>query len=147
MDKLGAYALRAYMTFRNPKFFLIVLCTYIGVSLFAHFGGSYDPDFGFTNLCLSIEASTASAVLMMVAERTATVQEEMAKVQREQLSALLEMAQAERVLMQDHVNMLNRMRENDSALLDVMKQVLQHLQAAQNGQSSCDQSAVHPDQG
>lgn len=121
MAKLAPYLLRAYMTFRDPKFFLIVLVLYIVGALLAHSQLNWDPEFGLTNLLLSIEASTASAVLMMVAERTAATQDEMAKVQREQLAQLLAIAESNAALMKDHVAMLKEIRENDVALLEYLK--------------------------
>jgi uncharacterized membrane protein len=121
MGKFAPYVLRAYLAFRDPKFFLVVLVSYISGSLFAHVNLGYDPDFGLTNLILSIEASTASAVLMMVAERTAAMQEQMAKMQREQLATLIQMTEVTRQMLQDHVTILTEIRENDRALLEFLK--------------------------
>lgn len=121
MAKLAPYLLRAYMTFRDPKFFLIVLILYIVGALLAHTQLNWDPEFGLTNLLLSIEASTASAVLMMVAERTAATQDEMAKLQREQMAQLLRLAESNAALMQTHVAMLKEIRDNDRALLEYLK--------------------------
>lgn len=69
--------LRLYLTVRKPRNFLIILCIFIGTSLALHFSGGYDADWGATNLMLSIEASTASAVLLMVAEGAAEAQQKM----------------------------------------------------------------------
>lgn len=121
MDKLSVYALRAYMTFRNPKFFLVILVAYISGSLFAHCSIGYDADFGLTNLILSIEASTASAVLMMVTERTAALQEQMAQVQREQLSAILEHSIEQRKLMERLIAIVESSRVTDQAILEYIK--------------------------
>jgi uncharacterized membrane protein len=74
---MGNKILRVYLTVRNPRNFLILLCAYIVGSLTAHFGFGYDGDFGLTNLVLSLEASTAGAVLMMVAEESARATAEM----------------------------------------------------------------------
>jgi len=109
------------MTFRDPKFFLIVLIAFILGSMFAHTQFAYDSDFGLTNMILSIEASTASAVLMMVAERTAAQQDEMARVQREQLATLIEMAQLSRQSLQDQVDLLREIRANDQMLLEFIR--------------------------
>lgn len=121
MGKFAPYILRTYLAFRDPKFFLVVLVAYITGSLFAHINLGYDADFGLTNLVLSIEASTASAVLMMVAERTAATQSEMAKVQREQLATLVQMTDITRQMLQDHVEILTEIRENDRAVLEYLK--------------------------
>lgn len=67
--------LRLYLTIRKPRNFLILLCIFIGTSLMLHFMNGYDGDFGATNLILSIEASTAGAVLMMIAEESAQAQQ------------------------------------------------------------------------
>lgn len=77
---MGNKALQVYLTIRNPRNFLILLCVYIVASLAAHFVLGYDGDFGLTNLVLSLEASTAGAVLMMVAEEGARTTAEMLKV-------------------------------------------------------------------
>lgn len=106
MAKFAPYILRAYMTFRDPKFFLIVLVLYIVGALVAHTSWAWDPEFGLTNLILSIEASTASAVLMMVAERTAAIQDEMAKLQREQMTRLLDISEANAQTLAEHTAIL-----------------------------------------
>jgi uncharacterized membrane protein len=121
MAKFAPYLLRAYMAFRNPKYFLILLVFYISGSVFAHLNLAYDSDWGMTNLILSIEASTASAVLMMVAERTASLQEEMSRVQREQLAAILQHSIEQRQLMQQQLFILTQIRESDQALLNFIK--------------------------
>ncbi len=69
--------LRLYLTIRRPRNFLILLCIFIATSLALHFMHGYDADFGATNLILSIEASTAGAVLMMIAEESAEAQKRM----------------------------------------------------------------------
>jgi uncharacterized membrane protein len=114
---MANFVLRAYLAFRSPKVFLIVLCAFIVMSLTFHSMRGYDADFGLTNLVLSIEASVAGAVLMMVAERTAKVQDQMAKIQQEQLTALLQMAEAERQIMADHIDLLKQIQANDEKLL------------------------------
>lgn len=81
--------LRLYMTVRKPRNFLILLTVFIATSLLFHFLGSYDADFGATNLVLSIEASTASAVLMMIAEESSAWQQEHTEAQSRMLASLL----------------------------------------------------------
>lgn len=61
---------RLYLRFRSPKIFLIALTTFIISSLYMHYSRHYDPDWGGTNLSLSIEASVASAVITVAAEET-----------------------------------------------------------------------------
>jgi hypothetical protein len=118
---MGKFILRAYLQFRNPKVFLFVLGAFIITSSLCHLIFGYDTDWGTTNLTLSIEASVAGAVLMMVAENSSRVQDRMAKVQQEQLAALLEMAAAERQLLTDHITILKEIRENDRLFLDHLK--------------------------
>jgi hypothetical protein len=121
MADLAPYILRAYLAFRNPKYFLWVLVAYIAGSVWAHCGFGYDSDWGMTNLVLSIEASTAGAVLMMVAERTSRVQDELATLQREQIAQLVAMVDGQRGLLEEHLKVLQQIRANDAALLDYLK--------------------------
>lgn len=71
--------LQLYLVVRKPRNFLVILCAFIAASLLLHFFRAYDDGFGLTNLILSIEASTASAVLLMVAEASSVAQEKMLK--------------------------------------------------------------------
>lgn len=119
---MGEKILRIYLAFRDPKIFLVVLASFIITSVTAHLFVAWDADWGMTNLTLSIEASVAGAVLMMVAERSARVQDEMAKMQREQLSALIAMAEADRSLASDTANMLRQLIENDQQFLTLLEQ-------------------------
>lgn len=54
---------RMYLRFRSPRTFLIALATFISSVFVLHYMRGYDPDWGGTNLTLSIEASVASAVI------------------------------------------------------------------------------------
>ena len=112
--------LRLYMTVRKPRNFLILLCVFIAVSLALHFTGAYDVDFGATNLILSIEASTASAVLMMVAEESAQMQKENGESQARMLAAVLAIAEAQRDMLADHTALLRSIREADERLLKTL---------------------------
>jgi hypothetical protein len=118
---MGNLFLRTYLKFRNPKVFLIVLGAFIAISILSHLLLAYDADWGVTNMTLSIEASVAGAVLMMVAENSSRVQDQMAKVQQEQLAALMSMAEAERQMLSDHIAILKEIRENDKLFLDHLK--------------------------
>lgn len=93
---MGSPVLRFYLSVRKPKNFLILLCIFIVTSLLLHFVRGYDSDFGATNLILSIEATIAGAVLMMVAEQSSETQGRM-------LAALLEMAEAQRDMLKDNL--------------------------------------------
>jgi uncharacterized membrane protein len=112
--------MRLYMTVRKPRNFLILLCIFIGMSLTLHFVGGYDVDFGATNLVLSIEASTASAVLMMVAEESAELQRQTVDSQGQMLSALLSIAEAQRDMLADHAALLRTLKEGDERLLKTL---------------------------
>lgn len=83
-NTLGSRILLVYLTIRAPRNFIKLLGLYIVTSLTAHFGFGYDGDLGLTNLMLSIEASTAGAVLMVVAEESARTSAQM-------LAAVLEL--------------------------------------------------------
>lgn len=109
--------LRLYLTVRKPRNFLIILAIFILASLLLHFTGHYDGDFGATNLILSIEASTAGAVLMMVAEQSAEWQRENSLKQAEMLAVMLSMAEAQRDILADHTALLLAMNEQDKKLL------------------------------
>lgn len=112
--------LRLYMTVRKPRNFLILLCTFIGTSLALHFLLGTDADFGATNLVLSIEASTASAVLMMVAEESAQLQRQTVDSQGSMLAALLSIAEAQRDMLADHAALLRTLKETDERLLQTL---------------------------
>lgn len=105
--------LRLYMTIRKPRNFLILLTVFIATSLLFHFLGSYDADFGATNLVLSIEASTASAVLMMIAEESSAWQQEHTEAQSRMLAAML-------AVEQKHERLLERLEESDARILSAL---------------------------
>jgi uncharacterized membrane protein len=111
---------RLYMTVRKPKNFLIILLVFIGTSLLLHFLTGVDPEFGATNLILSIEASTASAVLMMVAEESADLQRQTVDSQGRMLAALLAIAEAQRDMLTDHTALLRAIRDADERLLKAL---------------------------
>lgn len=125
---------RLYLTFRHPRVFLIALVTFVVTSLLLHFFRGYDSDWGATNLTLSIEASIASAVLTMMAERAATMQTEVAEQMRQMLEASLEMqaaqdrtlkgvlliAEAQRDMLLDHKRILETLKEGDELILKTL---------------------------
>lgn len=137
---MGKHILQVYLTVRNPKNFLILLCLYIAASLTAHIGLGYDGDFGLTNLVMSIEASTAGAVLMMVAEESARVTAEMltllvqlvkeirqiAQNQDRTLKGVLLIAEAQRDTLDDHRKMLDTLNERDERILKVLTKEMAH---------------------
>lgn len=69
--------LRLYLVIRKPRNFLKLVCVFIASSIFFHFTRGYDPDWGGTNLVFSIEATVASAVMLMVQEESAQMIERM----------------------------------------------------------------------
>jgi hypothetical protein len=105
--------LRLYLTVRKPRNFLFVLCIFIGTSLLLHFLNGYDGDWGATNLILSIEASTAGAVLMMVAEGSAETQGRM-------LTALLAIAEAQKASLEEHAAVLRALKDADERILKTL---------------------------
>jgi hypothetical protein len=126
--------LRFYLTIRKPRNFLIILCSFIVTSLSMHYALGFDGDLGLTNLILSIEASTAGAVLMMVAEESAQRQKEASEAQAKTLQAVLEIAEshsrtlkgvlliaeAQRDMLTDHASFLRALREGDERILKVL---------------------------
>lgn len=130
MDRLS----RLYLTFRHPRVFLFALVTFIGTMLSLHFFRGVDSDWGATNLTLSIEASIASAVLTMMAERAAQTQQEIADQMRQMLGASLEMqeaqdrmlkgilliAEAQRDMLLDHRTLLQALKEGDERILKTL---------------------------
>jgi hypothetical protein len=104
---------RIYIAIRNPKYFLWLLCAFVVCSLYSHARLGYDGDFGLTNLILSIESSTAGAVLMVVAEASAELCERMLKAIFEMVTeirantaATLAIAQAQRDMQADLLRLL-----------------------------------------
>lgn len=102
-----------YLTIRKPRNFLKVVFAFIGTSLALHYLRGYDADWGGTNLTLSIDATIASTVMLMV-------QEESGQIQARMLTALLEMAQAQRDMLADHVTLLRSLREGDERILQAL---------------------------
>jgi uncharacterized membrane protein len=131
---MGNKALQVYLTIRNPRNFLILLCAYITGSLIAHFVSGYDGDFGLTNLVLSVEASTAGAVLMMVAEESARATAEMlqhvlqivrevrqlAETLDKNLKGTLLIAEAQRDMLLDQRTLLQALKEGDDRILKTL---------------------------
>lgn len=125
---------RLYLAFRHPRVFLIALVTFVITSLVLHYLRGYDADWGATNLTLSIEASIASAVLTMMAERSAQMQTEVAAQMRQMLEASLAMqaaqdrtlhgvlliAEAQRDMLLDHRALLQALKEGDERILKTL---------------------------
>ena len=129
-----ARLLRLYLWLRSPRVFLVLLCTFVGTSLTLHFLRAYDADFGATNLILSIEASIAGAVLMMVAEESAAMQRAAAEqmhtmlaaalaasdAQDKTLEGVLLIAEAQRDMLLDHRALLQALKEGDERILQTL---------------------------
>lgn len=111
---------RIYLAFRHPRVFLIALVTFVITSLTLHFFRGYDSDWGATNLTLSIEASIASAVLTMMAERSAEMQAQIAGQMRQMLASLLDMAEVARSHDVEQLALLRSLKEADERLLKVL---------------------------
>lgn len=127
---MGKTLHRLYLRFRQPKIFLIALCTFIGAMLLLHFFFGVDGDWGGTNLTLSSEASIASAVITVAAEETLRllrlIWEEVkairegAKKQDIILATLLAMAEAERERDNEQLALMRSMKETDERLLKTL---------------------------
>lgn len=127
--------LKLYAMFREPRNFLIILCAYVACSLTAHVLHGWDADFGTTNLVLSIEASIASAAIMMMGRRTAEAQEsanqqmrtmvaaiyEMQDTQTKTLKGVLLVAEAQRDVLLDHAEILKALQDGDRQIVDTLK--------------------------
>jgi hypothetical protein len=107
------FVLRFYLTVRKPRNFLKIVFTFIVSSLTLHWLHGYDPDWGSTNLILSIDATIASTVMLMV-------QEEGAEMQQRMLEALVSMAEAQRDMLTDHAALLRVLREGDERILKAL---------------------------
>lgn len=102
-----------YLTIRKPRNFLKIVSVFIGSSLILHWFAQYDSDWGATNLILSIDATIASTIMLMI-------QEESSEVQAQMLKALLELAKSQRDMLNDHTNMLRLMKDTDENLLKTL---------------------------
>jgi hypothetical protein len=90
MAKPGSIAVH-YKRLR-ARYFLAVLALAISAALFCHRLFGFDPDWGVTNLALSIEASVAMSLFMMLAD-------EQEAAQRKQLEYLLHLMEAQHALL------------------------------------------------
>lgn len=125
---------RLYLAFRHPRVFLIALVTFVVTSLALHYFKGYDADWGATNLILSMEASIASAVLTMMAENAARVQDQVSEQMRKMLESSLDMqraqdktlkgvlliAEAQRDMLIDMRNLLQAHSEADRRILKTL---------------------------
>lgn len=75
-----------YARFRGSVGFLYALCALIFAAVFCHRFLGYDPDWGLTNLCLSMEASVSVALLIMQEDRQRAAEER----QQEKMLHLME---------------------------------------------------------
>lgn len=110
------WILRFYLTVRKPRNFLKIVFTFICTSLLLHWLRGYDADWGSTNLILSIDATIASTVMLMV-------QEEGAEMQQRMLEALVNMAEAQRDMLDDHAALLRTLREGDARILETLTEI------------------------
>lgn len=108
--------LRFYLTVRKPRNFLKIVFTFIATSLTLHWLRGYDADWGSTNLILSIDATIAGTVMLMV-------QEEGNERQKQMLEALVSMAEAQRDMLADHAALLRTLREGDARILETLTEI------------------------
>lgn len=121
--------LRFYLTVRKPRNFLKIVSTFIASSLLLHWLRGYDPDWGGTNLILSIDATIASTIMLMIQEEGAALQEEMLKKlvemgqhQEKTLRGVLLLAEAQRDMLMDHDKFLRALREGDARILEALSE-------------------------
>lgn len=123
------WILRFYLTVRKPRNFLKIVFTFIGTSLVLHWLRGYDSDWGSTNLILSIDATIASTVMLMVQEEGAEVQArmlaklvEMGEAQEKTLKGVLLIAEAQRDMLIDHASLLKALKQGDERILEALKE-------------------------
>jgi hypothetical protein len=119
--------LRFYLMVRKPRNFLTLALIFICTSLILHFTRGYDADWGATNLILSIDATIAGAVMLMVQESAAEKLEtmldalvDMGKAQEKTLKGVLLIAEAQRDALIDHSSLLRTLRESDERILKAL---------------------------
>jgi hypothetical protein len=116
--------MRLYSAFRDPRNFLVILISFVVASAAFHMLNSYDPDWGTTNLILSIEASIASAAIMMMSRNNSDEQAkmldavyEMSAAQDKTLRGVLLIAEAQRDMLISHTDLLHALKEGDERIL------------------------------
>lgn len=107
------FVLRFYLTIRKPRNFLKIVFVYITTSLLLHWFHGYDSDWGATNLILSIDATIASTIMLMIQEEGA---ERMDRV----LEALLALAESARERDIEQLALMRSMRESDERVLQML---------------------------
>lgn len=105
--------MRFYLTVRKPRNFLKVVFTFIATSLTLHWMRGYDPDWGATNLILSIDATIAGTIMLMFQEEGAERMERM-------VEALIGMAEAARERDTEQLELLLALKESDARLLKAL---------------------------
>lgn len=114
---------RAYQQFREPGNFLRIVLLFISGSLTAHFALHYDPDWGATNLILSVEATIASAALMVLARDSQRRAEAADQVQAKMLETLLALAQAEQRALERGEQLLGELLEHERRTIDILERL------------------------
>jgi uncharacterized membrane protein len=117
---------RTYAALRGSPIFLLVLAAFVTLWLLAHHFLKFDPDFGMLNMCLSIEASVSLAFFTMLGERASQSQnkqaESLASVVNDiklMSASLIEVANAQKSVLETHTQVLETLRKNDQAILDL----------------------------
>ena len=127
-------AVRAYRWFRSPRRFLKILVAFIGASITFHRVAGYDPDWGITNLSLSVEASVASAGIILILEEMIgalfTFLREWREHQLRQddsqarvLAAVLALAQAEQKALERGEQLLAELLEHERRTIDILERL------------------------
>ncbi|MDE1828223.1 MAG: hypothetical protein KGH65_03630 [Candidatus Micrarchaeota archaeon] len=89
----------AYARFRGSHWFLFALVISIGLILGLHFWRHIDPDFGATNLALSIESSVSVALLIMYGVEQEMQRKQEAKRWEKMLRYMLDMMESNRAML------------------------------------------------
>ena len=118
---------RTYQRFRDPGNFLRIVLLFISASLTLHFAVHYDPDWGATNLILSIEATVASAALMLLARENQRRNEESARMQAQMLETLLQLAQSDQRALERGGQLLQDLIEHDKRSIATLERLADAL--------------------
>ncbi len=125
-------SVRVYRWFRAPRRFLKFLVAFIVGSITFHRVAGYDPDFGITNLSLSIEASVASAGIILVLEEIMdrlfaflrewrSQQERQDAAQAQVLEAVLQLARGQQIALERGEQLLRDSVERDKRTIAILE--------------------------
>lgn len=117
---------RTYAAFRGSPIFLLILTAYVAGWIGVHYVTGFDPEFGILNMSLSIEASVSLAFFTMIGERQARMQSKQTASLtsivtdvRNMSVSMIEVAKAQKAVLETHTQVLETLRKNDAAILEL----------------------------